>query len=580
MTVLMVVTSVNIVPVQTEAASKKAAKSISLNYSEYTLKKGKTLKLKATILPKNAKSKKVVWKSNKKSVATVNSKGVIKAVKKGKATITATVEGTKLKASCKISVGTPVSKVVVNTNAATLKVGETISAKPTIKPANATNKAVSYSSSNTAVATVSKNGDIAAIGVGKAVIIVKAKDGSGKKAKLDVAVENASTPEQPTTQPSTPEPTTSAPTKTEPTTTEVPTPEPPTPVKVNSVSVEPENAVLKVDDQLQLKATVLPENAEDKGVIYSSSNTNVVVVDRTTGLVKAVRNGEATVTVTAVDGGVKAECQIIVGVPVESITLSETEKTIQAGKTFQLTATSTPENATNTDFVWTSSDESIATVDNSGVVTTKKDGKVEITVSTSNQKVKASCAVNVATPVTGIMLDWDEKVISIDESVTLTATISPENAGNQEVVWTSSNESVATVDKGVVTGHAIGIAEITATTVDGNKKAICVVAVGNVEKAETFADLLTILEKTEGETYIICNTEETGTFEIPEGSYPNVQLFINAPNATITNNAVFKRVEIQSISSDTWIEKATGNQIDIIAKPSIAQWQFGTVHLD
>lgn len=184
-------------PVQ--AAAKKATYSVSLNKSSYTLRKGKTVKLKAT-LNRAAKKKGVEWSSSNKKIASVSGNGKVTAKKNGKTTITAKVKGTKIKASCKIIVGTPVSRIKLNKTTVSMKTGEKFTLKANISPAKATTKTVAYTSSNKRVASVSKTGVIRALAAGKAKINVAATDGSGKKASCTVRVtktDSGTTPGKP-----------------------------------------------------------------------------------------------------------------------------------------------------------------------------------------------------------------------------------------------------------------------------------------------------------------------------------------------------------------------------------------------
>lgn len=174
--------------VQAEAKMPKYA--VSLNKSVYTLKKGKTVKLKAT-LNKDAKKEKIIWSSSNKKVAVVSAKGKVTAKKNGKAKITAKVKGTKVKAVCTINVGTPVKSIRFGQKAVSLKIGEKFQLKTTITPKKAAVKKVSYKSSDSKVVSVSKKGVILAVAKGKAQITVTASDGSGKKAVCTVTVKEA-----------------------------------------------------------------------------------------------------------------------------------------------------------------------------------------------------------------------------------------------------------------------------------------------------------------------------------------------------------------------------------------------------
>lgn len=627
--VLVAASSVQWPAITTEAAVPKA-KSVKLNYSEYTLKKGKSVRLKATVAPKKA-LKKIVWKSSRKSVAKVTSKGVVKGLKKGKATITATVKGTKVRAKCKITVGTPVTKVTVSKKSVELKAGETFRIRTTVKPAKASNKKLTYTSSNTAVATVSSKGIIRGFRAGRAVITVQAKDGSKKKAKVSVSVTGKVTPVP------------------EPMPTPVPTPD--SNVSVQSVSTNIRQAQMKVGQQILIKAEVLPENATDKAVTWSSENEEIAQVDSkglvtaralgttrvkvTTrdgghtaivevaviatpvtgikissreaalkeeetlqlsaevspadatnkkiiwssrdesiaivnqeGLVRAVRNGETEIwAVSDENHEYRAVCRITVGIPVTGITLSETEKTLAAGRKFTLRAAVLPENAGNKNLVWLSSNTSVASVDN-GVVTAVSDGTAAITARTASGSVSASCTVTVSTPPTSISLDTEDISLAVGDTAVLHATVLPENAANKKVAWNSSAEGIVSVDtEGNIRALAEGNAVITARTEVGELTASCQVTVGDAEKmvtVESFAELNDVLAAAEA-VAVTCNSQESGSFEIPQGNYENVALTVNAPNATVTNSAVFRRILIKDISADTWKEKGKGNILDILA---------------
>ena len=172
--------SVIVMPVSASAA-KLNKKSISLNV-------GKTYTLKAT-----GTKGKITWTSSKKSVATVSSKGIVKAKKKGTAVITAKYRKNK-KLTCKVTVKQPVKSIKLNKTSATLKKGSSLTLKAAVAPSSANNKAVTWSSSNKKVATVSSKGVVKTVGNGTATITVKAKDGSGKKATCKITVGTTNTP--------------------------------------------------------------------------------------------------------------------------------------------------------------------------------------------------------------------------------------------------------------------------------------------------------------------------------------------------------------------------------------------------
>lgn len=163
---------------------------------------------------------------------------------------------------------------------------------------------------------------------------------------------------------------------------------------------------------------------------------------------------------------------------ITAISLDKASTTLRAGTTETLTATVTPENATDA-VVWSSGNKNVATVEN-GVVTAVAGGTATITAaSASDATIKAECVVTVLAPiaVTGVTLNKTATTLLVGWKETLTATVAPEDATNKDIVWSSSDESVATVENGVVTAVAKGTADITVTTVDGNHQATCKVKV-------------------------------------------------------------------------------------------------------
>lgn len=183
-----------------KAAGNENKYTITLNKSVYTLKKGKNIKLRAT-LSKAAKKKGVVWSSSNQKIADVSPNGRITAKKNGKATITAKIKGTKIKAHSRITVGTPVSKVKLNKQTLSLRKGASFTLKTTISPKEAAVKKVTYTSSNEKAASVNKKGVIQAVSEGTAVIKAEALDGSGKKDFCTVKVEAASEEPEKTEEP-------------------------------------------------------------------------------------------------------------------------------------------------------------------------------------------------------------------------------------------------------------------------------------------------------------------------------------------------------------------------------------------
>ena len=291
---------------------------------------------------------------------------------------------------------------------------ETLTA--TVTPSNATNKSVSWKSSNTGTATVDNNGKVTAVKAGSATITVTTTDGS-KTATCSVTVTSKT-------------------------------------VNVTGVTLDKTEMELTEGESAQLKATVSPEDASDKSVKWTSSDEKVATVDNA-GKVTAVAPGTVKITVTTTDGNKETSCSITVSankIPVEEVSLDKNEVEIIMGESAQLTATVTPEDATDKSVAWSSSDESIATVDETGKVTALKVGSATIKVKTTDGGKEASCDVTVTPiPVEGVTIEPTQVEIKEGETVQLKATVNPEGA-DQEVEWTSSDSDIATVDaNGLVT---------------------------------------------------------------------------------------------------------------------------------
>ena len=169
------------------------------------------------------------------------------------------------------------------------------------------------------------------------------------------------------------------------------------PVTVTSVTLDKSTLELVEEETAQLTATVLPENADDKTVTWTSSNETVATVDEN-GLVTAVGKGTATITVTTKDGNKTATCEVKVTaktIHVSEVTLDKSTLELVEEETAQLTATVLPENADDKSVTWTSSDETVATVDENGLVTAVGKGTVTITVTTTDGGKTAICEVTV-----------------------------------------------------------------------------------------------------------------------------------------------------------------------------------------
>lgn len=265
----------------------------------------------------------------------------------------------------------------------------------------------------------------------------------------------------------------------------------PTTVAVTGVSLNKQTLSLVEGDSETLTATVAPSNATNKAVSWKSSDASVASVDNS-GKVTAVKAGSATITVTTTDGSKTATCSVTVTaktIEVNDVGLDKSEMEMVAGDSYQFTVTLKPDNASDKTLSWSSSDENVATVDNTGKVTAVSEGKVTITVKTSNPAQSASCDITVkaaSIPVTGVNIDSWIINLGVNETAAIAYTIQPENATNKEVTFSSDNTDVVAVDsEGTLVGISSGSAKVTVTTVDGGLSSVCTVnVVGSVGTIE------------------------------------------------------------------------------------------------
>ena len=285
-------------------------------------------------------------------------------------------------------------------------------------------------------------------------------------------------------------------------------------VLVESIAVTPDNVVMTVGDKDTLSVGYVPENAENKSVVWSSSDEAVVTVEE--GVLTAVAAGDAVITADC--DGVTDECTVTVNekdIEVESVELNKTEAELVVGETLRLEATVLPEEASGLTVTWSSSASEIVSVDDEGNVTALSEGKATITAEAGG--VTATCDVTVSSasiPVESVTVSEESIEIKIGETFTLTATVLPENAEDKTVTWSSSDNAIATVsDDGVVTGVAVGSATIVAAA--GQRTAVCSVKVSGADSGDDpIADIKT--DWTVGELFDVPQYGKGVVFQVGE----------------------------------------------------------------
>lgn len=273
------VTSSTPSPSTSVAGSGVAASGVALDKKVATVNVGKKVTVKATVTPANADNKTLAWTSSNTKIATV-SNGVVKGVKAGRVIITAkTTDGSNISATCTVTVKQPVTSISLSKKA-TMYTGKKLTLKAKVNPANASNKALTWKSSNAKVAKVSSKGIVTGVKAGTVKITATAKDGSRKSATCTVTVRQS----------------------------------------VSKITLSKTNVVLpKKGSSYNVRVTVAPKNAYNKNVTVKSANTKVVKVSASTvksgKTVKiiAVKKGTTKVAFTAKDGSKKsATCKVTV----------------------------------------------------------------------------------------------------------------------------------------------------------------------------------------------------------------------------------------------------------------------------
>ncbi len=268
---------------------------VSLNINELTLKPNGTYNLIVTVSPEDANNKNVKWTSSDSNIVSVSNDGKIKALKKGSATITVTTEDGGYSDKCIVTVTdniVNVNEVTIN-GQSTVKVGKTIKLSAVVKPTDASDKSVTWKSSNTAIATVDKNGTVKGIKGGKVTITVTTNDGNKTATKEITVEEDKQTPSSSTTPSETTKPSgsTTPSEQTKPSESETPKD-----VKVTEIEIKASKNSVNVNENLTLTAVINPADAKNQEVTWESSDRTKATVSEK-GVVTGVSSGKVTITV-------------------------------------------------------------------------------------------------------------------------------------------------------------------------------------------------------------------------------------------------------------------------------------------
>ena len=401
-------------------------KSVAMDESELSIMAGQTGELNVTFNPENTADKTLTWSVEDPAIAQLVSSSdtgaTIKGLSAGETKIrvetAANINGVKRTAECTLKVIQPVTGIDIDRNLQ-LNVGESKTISATVSPDNAGNKTLTWESDKPSVATVnSQTGEVTGVSKGTATITAKATDGSNVSAACNVEVKQLVT-------------------------------------DINLTDMQ-----INAGETKQVQAEVLPENANEKTLAWSSSDDTIATVD-SNGNVTGISRGTATITAKATDGSnVNATCKVEVTQQVADISLNKTELSLYIGREEKLTATVNPDNANDTTLTWSSDNEDVATVDQNGNVKAISQGQAVITATANDGSgVQATCTVTVRKKSSGgsvffwdlkfdtnggsdinTVTEWEYSTIDLDEYV-------PKKEGYKFVGWYADKDLTKKIDE-------------------------------------------------------------------------------------------------------------------------------------
>lgn len=450
--------------------------SVQFTPKALTIKANESQTIAYNVIPANATNKIVTWFSNDTNIAVVDSNGILTGKAAGTTVIVVKTQDGEFTDYLSLTVTAPdiqVTGVKVDPSTKKMIVGETITLTKTISPSNAYNQNVTWASDNTEVATVSSTGTVTAKAAGNTVITATTVNGSFKDT-CTITVDS---------------------------------------IPVTNISFVSDSAEVNVDESIKLNYTITPTTASNQNVTWESYRKSVATVD-SQGNVLGIAEGSATIVVRTIDGNFIDICSVDVTSKTKNVTSVQVDKkeiTLEIGEKYQLNAEITPKDASNLTVTWSSSNKTVAGV-SKGNVTAKEAGTTTIRVKTADGGYMATCEVTVISSnqgdsnVTGVEFSQSSALIYVGDSTELSYIVKPSDASNKNVIWSSSNSSVASVSNGTVAGLSEGTTEIKVKTVDGGFEAVCSLTVApssntntiSVEKIELNTDTI---ELKVGETY-------------------------------------------------------------------------------
>ena len=392
---------------------------------------GKGFRAAATVTPADVKNKNYEITSSDLGIVKVSGVNVT-AVQPGECELTiASKQDPEVTETFHVLVTQPVKKLQITAAAKSLPAGGTLQLLTEVTPDNATIQNVEWKSRNEKVATVDANGVVSGIARGNVTIEAVAVDGSGVKAQITLTVYQ----------------------------------------DVTELTIKETNVTVATQQRsAQLHVTVLPTNANNKKLVWSSSDESIATVHK--GTITGVKAGDCSIICTS-----DSNPAVSASIPVHVIQLAKQISVLNpkglsfnVGESVQLEWEVLPEDTTNKEVTFKSRGTKIASVDANGIVTGLSRGQTNIEVHAADGgKAHTSFLVNIIQPVTGIESLPDRYFAQLDDSrrISNAVHVIPKNANNQRIYWTVADSTIASVNGGYVYGHRTGQTTLTATSEDG-----------------------------------------------------------------------------------------------------------------
>ena len=422
----------------------RMAEEIEAEFDKEYLWVGESGNVLYEVLPEDTTDKSVVFTTSDETIATVDENGVVTALKAGEVAITVATTDGRASAEVTVEVRQQVEGIELTETEKTVSVDDVFDLTVNVLPADAYNKNVVWTSSDEEVLTV-VDGKVTALKTGTATITATSAENGEIKATCTVKVIRY----------------------------------------ISSISFAESEIKVEKGGVYFIEATYLPADATETELTWISSDESVLEV-LANGKVKALKAGEAKLTVKTVRDEIFAECIVIVEVKSESVELDTVSAELYCGDTLTLNATVLPEDATNKSIIWTTTDDSVLTVDSDGVVTAVGKGTASVVATTEDTGVSAECEITVHKHVESVSMDKHSYTAYVGREFTLSAEVTPADAYITDIIWKSSDSTVATVENGRVVPLRKGTVIISAHSADGGFVDYCFVNVGIGMEAISF----------------------------------------------------------------------------------------------